>query len=182
MCVRDKDARSYLEIIPGRKRFLDPFIEIGASPSREEEDLMEGTSVAEIHHYPLRPEGYEEPLFPTPNSRKAIMEHLLETPWLYRASDLTGHTGEVPHIHEEPVKFETCGDRVTVVRLGRGRRCGWKKRRVVEVLDRWREVRRWWDEEEYTDRLLFRIMISGGEVVDLARERPGGWSLVGVVD
>ena len=143
---------------------------------------MEGTSVAEIHHYPLRPEGYEEPLFPTPNSRKAIMEHLLETPWLYRASDLTGHTGEVPHIHEEPVKIETCGDRVTVVRLGRGRRCGWKKRRVVEILDRWREIEGWWDKERHTDRLLFRVLLSGGEVVDLARERSRGWVLVGVAD
>ena len=143
---------------------------------------MRETSLAEIHHYPLQPEGYEEPLFPTPSSRQAVMEHLLEAPWLYRASDLAGHTGEVAHIREEPVEIESNRSQVKVLRLTRSRRCGWKRGRVVEVLDRWREVRRWWDEEEHTDRLLFRVMLSGGEVVDLARERSGGWVLVGMAD
>ncbi len=143
---------------------------------------MEGTSVAEIHRYPLRPEGYEEPLFPTPNSRKAIMDHLLEAPWLYKASDLKGHTGEVAHLREEPVEIQASDGQAKITRPGKGRRCGWKKRRVVEVLDRWREIEGWWDEEQHTNRLLFRVVLSGGEVVDLARERSGGWVLVGVVD
>ena len=143
---------------------------------------MEGTSVAEIHRYSLRPEGYEEPLFPTPSSRKEIAEHLLEAPWLYRASDLMGHTGEVAHIREEAVKIEGDGSWTRVIRLGGGRRCGWKRRRVVEVLDRWREVEGWWNEEKGTDRLLFRVLLSGCEVVDLARDRSGGWVLAGVVD
>ena len=143
---------------------------------------MERTSVAEIHRYPLRPEGYEEPLFPTPSSRQAVMEHLLEAPWLYRASDLAGHTREVAHIYEKPVKIETSGDKARVIRLGGGRRGGWKRRLVVEILDRWREVEGWWDEERHTDRLLFRVLLSGGEVVDLARDRSGGWVLAGVVD
>ena len=143
---------------------------------------MEGTSVTEIHRYPLRPEGYEEPLFPTPNSRKAVMEHLREAPWLYRASELPQHTGEVAHVREEPVKIEGDGSRAKVIRLGGGRRCGWKRRRVVEVLDRWREVEGWWNEEKDIDRLLFRVLLSGGEVVDLARDRSGGWVLAGVAD
>ena len=143
---------------------------------------MEGTSVAEIHRYSLRPEGYEEPLFPTPSSRKEIAEHLLEAPWLCRASNLMGHTGEVAHVREESVKIEGDGSWARVIRLGGGRRCSWKRRRVVEVLDRWRDVEGWWDEERHTDRLLFRVLLSGGEVVDLARERSGGWVLVGVAD
>ncbi len=53
---------------------------------------------------------------------------------------------------------------------------------VVRILDRWREVRDWWDEERYTDRFVFRVLLSGGSVVDLARERSGEWLLVGVVD
>lgn len=143
---------------------------------------MEGTSVAEIHRYPLRPEGYEESLFPTPASRRTVAEHLLKAPWLHRASELTGHTGEVAHVREEPVEIKASGDRVRITRLGRGRRCGWKRRRVVEVLDRWREIEGWWDEEQHTDQLLFRVLLSGGEVVDLARRRSGGWVLVGVMD
>ena len=39
---------------------------------------MEGTSVLEIHRYPLRPEEFEEPLFPTTASKRAIAGHLLE--------------------------------------------------------------------------------------------------------
>ena len=146
---------------------------------------MEGISVAEIHRYPLQPEGYEEPLFPTPSSKREVMEHLLETPWLYRASDLrgcNGYTGEVAHAREESVEVEARGGCVRVVRPGRCRRRSWRRREVVEVLDRWREVRRWWNEEEHTDRLLFRVLLRGGEVVDLARERSGGWVLVGIVD
>jgi P2-related tail formation protein len=53
---------------------------------------------------------------------------------------------------------------------------------VVRVLDRWREISNWWDEERYTDRFIFRVLLTGGAVVDLARERSGEWLLVGVVD
>ena len=181
-CVRDEDARSYPEIIPGRIGFLDPLIEVGLLFRKKRRTLMEGTSVADIHRYPLQPEGYEEPLFPTPASRREVMEHLLEAPWLCRASDLKGHTGEVAHIREEPVEIESSRGQVKVLRLTSSRRCAWKSRRVVEILDRWREVRRWWDEAEHTDRLLFRVLLSRGEVMDLVRERSGGWALVGVAD
>ena len=37
-------------------------------------------SVSQIHSYPLRPEGFEEPLFPTLESRRAVAEHLLQAP------------------------------------------------------------------------------------------------------
>jgi len=53
---------------------------------------------------------------------------------------------------------------------------------VVETLAHWREVGCWWDEEEATDRSVFRVLLSCGSVVDLARENPGGWFLVGVED
>jgi hypothetical protein len=52
----------------------------------------------------------------------------------------------------------------------------------VRVLDRWREVGLWWDEGRRTDRLVFRVLLSGGVVVELARERGGGWSLAGLAD
>lgn len=138
-------------------------------------------TVTEIHAYPLRPEGYEEPLFATAASRRAVLEHLLEAPWLSRASELRGHIGEAAHAPEEPVELRRSCGRVDLVRLGAGRRCRQEKRRVVEVLDHWREVGEWWDESRRVDRVVFRVLLSGGAVVDLARER-SGWSLLGVVD
>ncbi len=54
---------------------------------------------------------------------------------------------------------------------------------MIEVLlDRWREVRGWWDEEQATDRLIFRVLLSGEDVVDLTRERSGRGLLAGVAD
>lgn len=47
-----------------------------------------GAQVTEIHHYPLRPEGFEEPFFQSKASRMEIMEHFLESDWLFRASEL----------------------------------------------------------------------------------------------
>jgi hypothetical protein len=54
---------------------------------------------------------------------------------------------------------------------------------VVRVLERWREVGSWWDAQLSVDRLVFRVLLAGGAVVDLALERPSGeWLLMGVVD
>lgn len=67
------------------------------------------------------------------------------------------------------------------MRVRVGRRCSWRKRRVVEVLDRWREVSTWWSEDRNIDRLVFRILLDNEAVIEIARER-SGWFLVGVVD
>lgn len=137
------------------------------------------TSVTEIHRYPLRPEGFEEPLFPSRESRLAVGEHLLRAPWLIRASEVAARIGEPVEVRRGCAGFEVswnsgCGRR-------RRRERGW--RRVVEVLDRWREVRGWWGEEG-VDRRVYRVLLAGGVVTDLARERggSGGWVLVGVAD
>jgi hypothetical protein len=139
-------------------------------------------SVSEIHAYPLRPEGFEEPLFPTAESNRKIVEHLLEAPWLKRASELEGHSGEAAHSLHEPVELRCPRGRRELVRPRGSRRCPWSKKRVVKVLDRWREVGEWWDEERHKDRLVFRVLLSCGSVADVARERSDGWFLVGMVD
>ncbi len=146
------------------------------------EELLPNTSVSEVHAYPLRPPSFEEPLFPTADSKREIAEHLLKAPWLTRASQLEGRIGEAVHAREEPVKLRDRRGRVELVRTRSGKRCRWKRSVVVRVLDRWREICNWWDEERYTDRLIFRVLLTGGAVVDLARERTGEWLLVGVVD
>ena len=143
---------------------------------------MLAIEVSDIHRYPTRPEGFQEPLFATEVSKRAVMEHLLEAPWLWRASELEGCAGQTAHALKEPVELRNFGVRVELVRLRSGRRYSWRKRRVIEVLDRWREVGRWWGEDRYVDRMVFRALLSDGLTVDLALERSGGWSLVGEVD
>ncbi len=141
-------------------------------------------NVSEIHRYPLRPEGFEEPLFPTQGSKRAVAEHLLRAPWLSRASEIEGRGGQAVHIRQEPVEVENRCGCVRVLWASRKQRCRKKKRWVVEVLDRWREVSAWWDGARATDRTVVRVLLSDGAVVDLACERgnSGGWFLVGVVD
>ena len=158
---------------------------------------MEST-VTEIHEYPLRPAGFVEPLFATEESRREIAEHLLGAPWLSRASEMPEKSGSAVHSAEEPVRLlRQAGGRVEIVRP-RARRCAsvpvsrdssrrpWRRRRVVEVLMRWREVRSWWSEEERVDRILFRVVVDGGGIVDLALERSGPrsgeWTITGIVD
>jgi hypothetical protein len=138
-------------------------------------------SVSEIHRYPLRPYGFEEPLFPTREARLEVLDHLLLSSWLSRASELEGRGGEVVHAGREPVDVKSRSGRVSISWASGRRRCR-RERRIVEVLGRWREVRAWWDEERATDRSLFRVLLSDGSVVDLARESGGEWFLVGTMD
>lgn len=139
-------------------------------------------SVSEIHRYPLRSEGFEEPLFPTRESRRMVAEHLLEAPWLSRASEVAGGFagGQAVHVRRECVDIENRCGHVRVLWASGERRCH-KKRWVVEMLDRWREVRGWWDGESGVERTVLRVLLSDGSVVDLAREG-SGWFLVGVAD
>ncbi len=183
--MEDEDARSSPKIIPGGVGFLIPEIRDGGlSSTNGEEGNLLGIAVSEIHAYPLRPKGFEEPLFPTAASKRAIVEHLLEAPWLSRASELQGRTGGAARALEEPIGLRNSSGRVEVVRSRGGRRChpSWRWRRVEKVLDRWRWVGDWWDADHSVDRVIFRVLLSGGAVVDLARERSGGWSLIGMVD
>jgi hypothetical protein len=138
-----------------------------------------GIGVSEIHAYPSRPEGFEEPLFPTAESNRKIAEHLLQAPWLFRASELEGRAGGAAHALEEPVELRSSPGRV----VG-SRRCrySWRRRSVEKVLDRWRRVDGWWNADRRVDRVVFRVLLSGGTMVDLARERSDGWLLVGVID
>ena len=138
-------------------------------------------SVSELHRYPLRPDGFEEPLFSTRESRRAVGDHLLRASWLSRASEVEDRGGQAAHARLEPVELETRRGRTRVVLTSGRRRCR-KRRRVIEILCRWREVGAWWDEARATDRNLVRVLLSDGAVVDLAQERGGEWSLVGVTD
>jgi hypothetical protein len=142
-----------------------------------------GVSVSDIHGYPLKPEGFEEPLFATAASKRSVMDHLLGSPWLRQASGLRRGTGEAAHATREPIELRRFNGQLEIVRPHTlRRRCFWKRRRVLKVLDSWREVKGWWDGDSTTDRTLFRVLHSGGAVIDISKERSRGWFLVGMVD
>ncbi len=98
-----------------------------------------------------------------------------------RASEIEGRGGQAVHIRQEPVEVENRCGCVRVLWASRKQRCRKKKRWVVEVLDRWREVAAWWDKDAGVDRAVVRVLLSDGAVVDLAREG-SGWFLVGIAD
>lgn len=149
---------------------------------------MLATTVSEIHSYPLRPLGFEEPLFPTRESKRSVAEHLAGAPWLSRGSELPGGSGQAVRRCAEPahVLRRDDGRAYLVRRCQNGRRHGrsrTRKRRVVRVLESWREVGPWWEAGSGADRLVFRVLLAGGAVVDLALERTSGeWIVAGVVD
>jgi hypothetical protein len=143
-------------------------------------------TVSEIHAWPARPEGFAEPLFPTGESKREVMEHLARAPWLARASEVPGGSaGAGAKVLDEPARLTGAGRAAG----GRGRvlRCEGRRsldrRRVVGVVERWREVDSWWEPEGGVDRSVWRVELSGGAVVDLCRDRrTGSWSVVGLVD
>ena len=139
-------------------------------------------SVSEIHHHPLRPPGYAEPLFLGRTAKKEIAEHLRESScWLGKASDVEKPVGQPCHVLRRP------GGAAYLIRRRSSRRAcrgtpGHAKRRVARVLERWREVGDWWEPGGGTDRLCFRVLLSGGAVADVALDRWHGWSLARVLD
>lgn len=97
-------------------------------------------TVSEIHAYPLRPEGFEEPLFHTPESRRRILEHLAASEWLCRAS-------EAPHPSAPPASRKSEAG------------ASWKEPRVLAS---WREVDRWWASDGGVDRMCYLVRCPGG--------------------
>ena len=144
-------------------------------------------SVSEIHRQPLRPPGFEEPLFLGPGDKKEIAEHLRQSAaWLRRAGEvregeLEG-TGEVCHVLARPDGSAHLV-RGFAGRPGcRHRRRRARRSRVERVVERWREMRGWWEPGQGADRLCFRVQLSDGVVVDLALDRAGSWALLRVLD
>src|SRR5215217_4764316 len=121
----------------GRDRLSHPFDAAGRS-SYGKGGSLPVTMVSEIHRYPSRPPGFEEPLFATRESRRAVAEHLARAPWLSRGSELRRGSGQAVHSREEPAHVLRRADgRVYLIRrCGNGRRKGsLRERRVVKVLE-----------------------------------------------
>ncbi|MGB3633596.1 MAG: hypothetical protein WA982_06115 [Rubrobacteraceae bacterium] len=136
-------------------------------------------STKEIHGHPLRPSGFAEPLFLGREDKKEIAEYLSRSNWLGKVSEASDPEARPCHVYR--------GASGEAWLVGPGcKRSQWRrrtrKRRVARVIERWREVRCWWEPEGGTDRLLFRVLLSGGVVADVALDRRYGWSLVRVLD
>jgi hypothetical protein len=141
------------------------------------------TSVSEIHRYPLRPPGFQEPLFPDRETKRAVAEHLARSAWLEKASGLASGNGASARAFEEPARLMRLEDGGVCLVRGCRRDRSTRERRVVRVLERWREVGNWWEPEGMVDRISFRLLLSGGAVVDVALERmTGRWLWVGTMD
>lgn len=96
-------------------------------------------TVTEIHEYPLRPEGYAEPLFHGPASRKEIMDHLAESGWLSRASEAV--TEAITNARASP-SFPSRES---------------PEAAAYKVLASWREVDRWWEPDGGVD-VVWRLV------------------------
>lgn len=187
---------------------------------------MEAT-VTEIHEYPARPAGYSEPLFGGPENSRQIMEHFLEASWLKRASEYAALSSKVTNVASgsgralsEPWPVRVYRKRgLTVLKIDdstkqslrqslgqrrKARRCGVRGGvrggaiAIKCVIERWREVCEWWANDGGRDLCVYRVELSSGAVVDLARDRsmvdggpdygepgdgePGRWLLVGIPD
>ena len=157
-------------------------------------------TVSEIHDYPVRPEGYEEPLFGGPERDREIMEHFLKASWLERASEhatgpsaVASGSGRALAEPREVLVYREHGLPVMEVVEPRRkprrkvRRCSVRSGAIRRTIDSWREVCGWW-EDGGRDLDVFRVELSSGAIVDLARERynPDGkslrWLLVGIPD
>jgi len=190
--LEGKGTLALTGILPEPRRFLDPAMESEAARDgvllRDEEEPLDA-SVSEIHRHPLRPPGYAEPLFLGPADKKEIAEHLSKSSgWLGKAAEAERPPAQPCHVLRRP------GGAAYVVRPGLSRRAqrtdrgtpGFAKRRVARVLERWREVRGWWEPGRRVDRLVFRLLLSGDAVVDVALERSGPrageWLWIGTLD
>ena len=76
---------------------------------------------------------------------------------------------------------------IELVEAGPGgpRRFRWRGRTyvVADVLEVWREMGAWWDEDPPTERTVYRIVLEGGAVAELEHRRPDGtWCLYKLYD
>ena len=110
--------------------------------------------VSEIHAYPARPEGYEEPLFHTRHSRKEVLEHLAKSGWLCRASELEARV------------VGACSG-VGIRRAAGGHPAG-RVGRMGRVLSSWREVDRWWEADGGVDVVWRLLQLESGRQTILA--------------
>lgn len=95
---------------------------------------MEAT-VSEIHAYPLRPEGFAEPLFHSHKSRQQILDHLARSDWLFRASQARSP--------EAPRPPRTLTDDAA--------------KETARIIASWREVDRWWQHDGGVD-VIWRLV------------------------
>jgi hypothetical protein len=127
---------------------------------------------------PRRP-GQPLDLFDAADGRLPVLVELLRSPWISRASELSGSpSGLAGKRHERPIEVVWDGGRAAP----RSFVADGQRYAVDAVVQSWSVERRWWDPRKRLSRRCFRVLARGG-LYDLAYDRlDGRWLLVGVVD
>ncbi len=177
----------YPSIVAGGAGFLTPAISRtcgrGVPPERRERWRPRSLRYTPTRAAAPGPRALPSLCFGQRESNRAIMDHFLESSWLWWASELDhgASPGEAAHVRQESIGVERLGDGSVLIERGCGRRR--RRRDVRRVLARWREVRGWWQGYGGEDLLLYRLLLSDGAVVDVGRDRRSGrWALIGVID
>ena len=121
-------------------------------------------SISEIHAYPLRPEGYAEPLFHDRKSKKQILEHFARSGWLSRASEFKEAPPKEALSKEALSKPASARNPSSAAITGTA---------VSEVLASWREVDRWWEPGGGVDVVWRLVEDHGGRQEIRAEPAPG---------
>lgn len=135
-----------------------------------------------IKQYQAKRAGQPVELFDSRLARTPVIDALLESPWVWRASEVLAEgSSEATKTLDEPVRV--------VWEDGSFRPCAFARegghaQPVEAIAQMWAAERGWWSEysEDRVSRRFWRV-ISRGAVYDLVYDRlRNGWFLIGVMD
>lgn len=136
---------------------------------------------ADIKHYNFHPPDERLTLFPTTESKSAVVVQLLEARWLSRAAALGAGSRTETSLgkrYDEPAAVRWDDDARTPAAFI------WRRRNWVidEILATWVIEKYWWDDVRRASRSYWRV-IAGGGVFDLYFDRIAGrWFMGAALD
>jgi hypothetical protein len=132
-----------------------------------------------IKHYDAIPPGQPLELLDAKHARLPVMQELIKSPWLVRATDLLRHDDvSATKRREEVVVVAWDADRQYPAAFTRGS----TRYRIDAVVQIWATDRVWWDPRRSLSRHYWRVLAKSG-IYDLAYDREtGDWMLVGIQD
>lgn len=137
---------------------------------------------AAIKQYQAKRAGQPVELFDSRLARTPVIDALLESPWVRRASEVvTEGSSEATKALDEPVRVVWEEDALRPYAFARE---GAHAQPIDAIAQVWSSEYGWWSEsgEAYVSRRFWRV-ISRGAVYDIVYDRRrGGWFLIGVMD
>lgn len=137
---------------------------------------------ASIKQYQAKRVGQPVELFDSRLTRTPVINALLESPWVRRASEVvTGGSSEATKSLDEPVRVVWEEDSLRPYAFARE---GAHAQPIDAIAQVWSSEYGWWSEsgEVHVSRRFWRV-ISRGAVYDIVYDRRrDGWFLIGVMD